>query len=131
MKGLRTKIGNREKHQGKHWKLGKLKMKHEETYGKIGENVGPFSHQFSSSFIPYRIHPRMNAEYPLWPNQYIAVNFFHDFLTRMVSYAKFILMAIGGKCASVIFVLLFSWRINHPYADIRNVMKYLNIWFNL
>ena len=94
--------------------FGKLQVKYEETYGEIGENVGLISHQFSSSFIPYRIHPQMNAEYPLWPNQFIAVNFFHDFLTRIVSYTKFILMAVGGECASVIFVLSFSWRINHP-----------------
>ena len=33
--------------------------------------------------------------------------FFHVFLPHMVSYAKFILMTVGGKCKSVVFVLSF------------------------
>ena len=49
----------------------------------------------------------MTAEYALRANQYIAVPFFYDFLAHMVSYAKFILMAVGDECRSVIFVLLF------------------------
>ena len=73
------------------------------TAGRISE---PLSHQFSSRFIHSRIHSRMAAEYALRANQYIAVNFFYSFLPHMVSYAKFILMAIGGECRSVyIFVL--------------------------
>ena len=39
--GKKRKIGNREKHQWKHWKypkkLGKQKMKHEETHGEMRE----------------------------------------------------------------------------------------------
>ena len=40
---VRPNIGNREKHQGKHGKhqnkLGKHSVKHEETYGKMWENI--------------------------------------------------------------------------------------------
>ena len=42
----------------------------------------------------------------------------------MVSYAKLILMAVGGKCRSVIFVLKFHVGLG---AHIRNVIKRLNI----
>ena len=40
----------------------------------------------------------MAAEYALNANQYIADSspFFHGFLPHMVSYAKFILMAVDG-----------------------------------
>ena len=67
---VRPKIGNREKHQGKQGKhpkkLGKQKVKHEETYGKIGETCRElFSSQFSSRFIHCQIHLRMTAEYAL------------------------------------------------------------------
>ena len=63
---VRTKIRNREKHQGKHGKcpkkLGKQQVKHEETYGEMGEKCitrrisEPLSHQFSSRFIHCWIH---------------------------------------------------------------------------
>ena len=58
----------------------------------------PFSHQFSNHFKHFRIHPRMAAEYALNANQYIADSspFFHGFLLHMVSYTKFILMAVDG-----------------------------------
>ena len=49
----------------------------------------------------------MNAEYALWANQYAAVFFIHGFLPHMVSYAKFTLIGVSGKCTSVIFIVLF------------------------
>ena len=49
----------------------------------------------------------MTAEYVWWANQYIAVQFVLGFLLQMASYAKFILMVVGGECKSVIFVLSF------------------------
>ena len=49
----------------------------------------------------------MTVKHALLANQYIAVQFFHDFLPHMVSYPKFVLMAVGGECRSVTFVLSF------------------------
>ena len=91
-------------------------MKHEETYEEMEGNMKrvatrqitePLSYQFLSRFIHCRIHPRMTVQYALWVNQYIAVNVFRGFLPHIVCYAKFILMAVGGECRSVIDVLSF------------------------
>ena len=49
----------------------------------------------------------MTAKYAFSANQNIAVPFFHGFLPHMVPYAKLIIMAIGGECRSVVFVLSF------------------------
>ena len=49
----------------------------------------------------------MIAGFAIWANQYILVYFFHVFLPHMVPYGKFILIAVGGKCWSAIFVLSF------------------------
>ena len=66
--------------------------------GKWGKHVGN---------IHWGIHARMTAENALWANQDIAVNFFHGSFPHMVSYAKFILMVVGGESRSIIFVLSF------------------------
>ena len=53
---VRTKVRNREKHQGKHGKcprkLGKQQVKHEITYGEMGENasLGEFLSHLVTSF---------------------------------------------------------------------------------
>ena len=92
---VRPKIGNWEKHLGKHKKyqkkLGNPKKTGEtigETWGNVWGNGGnmqgtatrrisyPLSHQFSNCFIHCRFHPRMTA---LCANQYIAVHFFMVF----------------------------------------------------
>ena len=49
----------------------------------------------------------MTAEYALLANKYIAVHFIYSFLPHMISYAKFILMAVSVECKSVIFGFLF------------------------
>ena len=49
----------------------------------------------------------MTPEYGAWANQDMAVQFFHGFLPQILSYAEFILMAVGGECISVIVVLSF------------------------
>ena len=122
---VRPQIGNREKHQRKQEKhqkkLGKQWVKHEETYGEMGETYTklsletrgtsePLIHQFSSRFIHCRIHLRMTTEYVLWTNQYIAVHFFDRFLLQMVSYALFILIVVGGESRSTTLVLSFNGR---------------------
>ena len=94
-----------------------------ETIGETGGNVWgngenmqgnatrgisePLGQQFSNRFIHSQIHLRMTAEYAWWANQYIAVHFFHGFLPHMISYAKFIFVAISGNGRSAIFVLSF------------------------
>ena len=49
----------------------------------------------------------MTPEYGAWASQDMVVQFFHGFLPQILSYAKFILMAFGGECISVIVVLSF------------------------
>ena len=49
----------------------------------------------------------MIAEFAISANQYISVHFIHVFLPNMEPYGKFILIAVGCKCWSVIFVLSF------------------------
>ena len=54
------------------------------------------------------------------------------FFPTYVSYAKFILMVVGGECRSLIFILSFYvGSAAHPNLDIENVIKCLNIWFIL
>ena len=114
---VRPKIASREKHQGKHEKypkkLGKQYVKHEETNGEMGETcrelpLGEFLSHLVTIFKPLHTLPNSPANdfrICLITKKYIAVHFFYSFLPQMLSYANFILIAIGGR--SVTFLLSF------------------------
>ena len=114
---VRPKIANREKQQGKHEKypkkLGKQYVKHEETNGEMGETcrelpLGGFLSHLVTIFKPLHTLPNSPANdfrICLITKKYIAVHFFYSFLPQMLSYANFILIAIGGR--SVAFLLSF------------------------
>ena len=110
---VRPKLANREKHQGKHEKypkkLRKQYVKHEETNGKMGElPLGGFLSHLVTIFKPLHTLPNSPANdfrICLMSKKYIAVHFFYSFLPQMLSYANFILIAVGGR--SVTFVLSF------------------------